>query len=211
MCQESNDLAYLAGVIDSDGCIGVYRVKARGDHVTYQPKVQIRQVQSEAIDLAHSLFSGHVYRHKAQTERGKPLWVWQVHSAAVSPTLTALLPYLRIKKPRAENALRCCEINAGRVRTFPVPEIVPGEPMVSVSEAARRLGKSYETVYQAVDHRTVPFIRGPRSGRKPSILIPESYLETWANRGRSPQRLPEVTAQLEAVYLRAKELNRVGV
>lgn len=211
MCQESNDLAYLAGVIDSDGCIGVYRVRHRGAHITYQPKVQIRQVEPHAIELAKATFGGHVYQHKAQTERGKPLWVWQVHSAAVRPTLAALLPYLRIKLPRAENALRCCEVNAGRARRFEVPAVIPGEPMVSVSEAARRLGKSYEVVYQAVDHGTVPFVRGPRSGSKPSVMIPESYLETWATRGRSPRRSPEVTAELDAIYMRAKELNRVGV
>lgn len=210
MCESGLDLAYLAGVIDSDGCIGVYRLR-QGSRVVYQPKVQIKQVEPEAIDLAKALFGGHVYRHKGQNERSKPLWVWQIHSAATRKPLTDLLPYLRIKRPRAVNALRCCDVNAGVVRRFEFPAVIAGEPMVSVSEAARRLGKSYEVVYQAVDHGTVPFVRGPRSGRKPSVMIPESFLEVWANRGRSPQRKASVTAELEALYAHAKELNRVGV
>ena len=204
---EPTTLAYLAGVMDSDGYIGVGKKKAGKWAANYQPRVQVKQVDTEATDLFRETFGGHLYRHEPSAERGRPLWCWQVHSAACRPVLDALLPYLRIKRNRAENALALCDVNrrTGRKR-FPVPEVVPGEPMVTMAEAARLLGKSYGTVIQAVRNGSVPHVRtGPRR-----VLIPESFLPVWAERGRTPRRDPALTDEMESLYLRAKELNRVG-
>jgi len=205
---EPTTLAYLAGVMDSDGYIGVGKKKAGKWAANYQPRVQVKQVDTEATDLFRETFGGHLYRHEPSAERGRPLWCWQVHSAACRPVLETLLPYLRIKRNRAENALALCDVNrrTGRKR-FPVPEVVPGEPMVTMAEAARLLGKSYGTVIQAVRNGSVPHVRtGPRR-----VLIPESFLPVWAERGRTPRRDPALTDEMESLYLRAKELNRVGV
>ncbi len=79
--------------------------------------------------------------------------------------------------------------------------------MVTMAEAARRLGKNYGSVIQSVRHGNVPHVRnGPRQ-----VLIPESYLDIWASRGHTPRRHQDVTERLHACFLRAKELNRVGV
>jgi excisionase family DNA binding protein len=201
-------LAYLAGVMDSDGYIGVGKKKAGKWAANYQPRVQVKQVDTEATDLFRETFGGHLYRHEPSTERGRPLWCWQVHSAACRPVLEALLPYLRIKTNRAENALALCEVNRrlGRKR-FPVPDVVPGEPMLTMAEVARRTGRDYGTVIQAVRKGSIPHVRtGPRK-----VLIPESFLPVWAERGRTPRRDPALTDEMEALYLRAKELNRVGI
>lgn len=205
---EPTTLAYLAGVMDSDGYIGVGKKKAGKWAANYQPRVQVKQVDTEATDLFRETFGGHLYRHEPSAERGRPLWCWQVHSAACRPVLEALLPYLRIKRDRAENALTLCEVNrrTGRKR-FPVPEVVPGEPMLTMAEVARRTGRNYGTVIQAVRNGSIPHVRtGPRK-----VLIPESFLAVWAERGASPRRDPALTAEMEVLYLRAKKLNRVGV
>ena len=209
---EPTTLAYLAGVLDSDGYIGINKRKAGKWAANYQPRVQVKQVDTEATDLFREAFGGHLYRHEPSAERGRPLWCWQVHSAACRPVLEALLPYLRIKRNRAENALALCEVNrrTGRKR-FPVPEVVPGEPMLTIKEVTERTGRSYETVTQAIRLGSIPFVRGARSGSKPSVFIPESFLPVWAERGNTPRRDPAITAEMEALYLRAKELNRVGV
>jgi|JI10StandDraft_1071094.scaffolds.fasta_scaffold539528_1 excisionase family DNA binding protein len=194
--------------MDSDGYIGVGKKKAGKWAANYQPRVQVKQVDTEATDLFRETFGGHLYRHEPSTERGRPLWCWQVHSAACRPVLEALLPYLRIKTNRAENALALCEVNRrlGRKR-FPVPDVVPGEPMLTMAEVARRTGRDYGTVIQAVRKGSIPHVRtGPRK-----VLIPESFLPVWAERGRTPRRDPALTDEMEALYLRAKELNRVGI
>ena len=195
------NLAYAAGVIDSDGYIGV----RRGPR--YSARVMVKQVQPEAIDLLHEMFGGYRSTSPPAAERGRQLLTWEVHSASAGRACEALLPYLRIKRAQAENAIEVCRINAEpQRRRFDIPAVRDGEPMVTMAEAARRLGKSYQVVIQAVRHDSVPHVRtGPRK-----VLIPESYLPIWAARRNSARRHPDVTARLETRFLRAKELNRVG-
>jgi excisionase family DNA binding protein len=214
MTSAPTDLAYAAGVIDSDGWIGVHRntyaARVRGDatQAVYSPRVAVKQVTPQALDLLHLLFGGHRYDSKPSAARGRPLLTWQVHSAAAGRVLQQLLPYLRIKREQALNALEVVQMNAsGQRRRFALPAVDPTEPMVTMAEAARRLGKGYATVIQSVRLGNVPHLRlGPRR-----VLIPESYLEVWATRRHSPTRRPDLTERLEALFQRAKELNRVGI
>lgn len=208
------DLAYAAGVLDSDGYIGVHRsdyaMRVRGDasQAIYSPRVQVKQVTPQAVDLFSDLFGGWRGIGSPTAVKGRPLHVWAVHSAACGPVLGAVLPYLRIKREQAVNALDVVRINSESARRrWDVPDVIDGEPMVTMAEAARRLGKDYGTVIQSVRKGNVPHVRqGPRQ-----VLIPESYLTTWATRGHSPVRHSDVTDRLHACFLRAKELNRVGV
>lgn len=202
--------AYLAGVIDSDGCIRVSRDtwrmrNADGRTPTFQARIHIKQVDPEATDLCYEIFGGYYRQEPPTAYRGKPLWSWAIHSAGAGRVLTAVSPYLRIKKAQAENALRVCELSAMGTRRFPVPEIVEGEPLVTAYEAAARLPFSYESICQAVRKGSVPFVRKGRN-----IFIPESFLEVWANRGQSPSRSTVAMDELEECFLRAKALNRVG-
>jgi hypothetical protein len=204
------DLAYAAGVIDSDGYIGIHRVHFRqGCQTTYQGRVQVKQVSLPALNLLHNLFGG--YRRfdmHPTTKNGRPLHVWAVHSAAAGIVCEALLPYLRIKPQQARNVIELCKLNRqGRSLRWIIPEVIPGEPMITMAEASRRLGKDYGIVIQAVKKGSVPHVRsGPRK-----VLIPESYLPIWATRGDRPRRSAEATARLETCYLLGRELNRVGV
>lgn len=208
------DLAYAAGVIDSDGYIGVHRsdyaMRVRGDasQAVYVPRVQVKQVTPQAIDFLHGAFGGHVVVGKPSSAKGRPLIAWGVHSAAAGAVCHAVLPYLRIKREQALNAIDVCRINSeGKRRRWDIPSVHPDEPMVTMAEAARRLGKGYGSVIQSVRLGNVPHLRrGPRQ-----VLIPESYLSTWAARGHSPRRHADVTERLEECFRRAKSLNRVGI
>jgi hypothetical protein len=206
------DLAYAAGVIDSDGCIRVTRNTWRMRNAdcttpTYQANVRVKQVERQAVDLLNEMHPGYFRQEPAVAERGRPLWSWAVHSAAAGRFLTDVLPYLRIKRVQADNALEVCRLAQMGTRRFEVPAVVPGEPMVTMAEASRRLGKSYGVVIQAVRKGSVPYVRqGPRQ-----VLIPESYLSVWAGRGHTPSRSDDVLARLEACYRRSRELNTVGV
>lgn len=208
------DLAYAAGVVDSDGYIGIHRstyaMRVRGDakQAIYTPRVQVKQVTTEAIDLMHDLFGGHRYRGKATAKRGRPLNVWAVHSAMAGRVCDALLPYLRIKPAQAENVIALCDaITAGRIgRSWDLPAIEDGEPLVPLLEAAREAGRSPAVAYQSASLGNIPCVR--RNGR---VFVPASYVSVWRDRGNHPGRNAKVTAELEARFLRAKELNRVGI
>ncbi|KAB2724159.1 hypothetical protein [Brucella anthropi] len=105
------NLAYLAGVIDSDGTIGIkrdtYNMRIVGDcsQPIYNERICVKQVERSAIDLLHHTFGGTFYTCSASVRRGKPLFVWQVTDKKAVSALCALLPFLRIKKSQAENCL----------------------------------------------------------------------------------------------------------
>lgn len=212
MVSAPTDLAYAAGVIDSDGCIWVTRDTWRMRNAdaatpTYQARVRVKQVEREAVDLLHDMHPGYFRQEPPTARRGRPLWSWSLSSAATGRFIGDVLPYLRIKRAQAENAIEVCRLSALGTRRFEVPDVTPGEPMVTMAEAARRLGKDYGTVIQAVRKGSVPHVRtGPRR-----IQIPESFLEIWSKRGSSPSRSAELLRLLDACYERSRELNRVGV
>ena len=207
------DLAYAAGVVDSDGCIGVkrsdYAMRVRGDagQAAYAGRVTVKQVTPQAVELLHSMFGGHLLTGKPTAKRGRPLMAWNVHSASAVRVCDALLPYLRIKRAQAENVIALGALNSGPSRRgWELPKVDPGEPLVPLLEAARRAGRSPDVAYQSAHLGNIPVVR---KGRR--VFMPESYIETWATRGNAAPRRADLTAQMEACFQRAKELNRVGV
>lgn len=105
------ELAYCAGVIDSDGTIGIkrntYAMRVVGDckSPTYSERICVKQVEPEAIDLLHALFGGYRTIDDPSCKRGKRLHLWQVTDLQAAYALKNLLPFLRIKRKQAANCL----------------------------------------------------------------------------------------------------------
>lgn len=105
------DLAYIAGVIDSDGTIGIkrstYSLRVRKDSAvpTYSERVHIRQVTRQAIDVIRKRFGGNIGTEDPYAKRGKPLFRWGVTDKKAVTFITAIRPYLRIKVAQADNIL----------------------------------------------------------------------------------------------------------
>lgn len=105
-------LAYCAGVIDSDGTIGIkrstYAMRVRGDahQPVFSERICVKQVEPQAIDLLHSIFGGRRGVDDPSAKRGRSLHVWQVTDLKAVKCLKTLLPYLRIKRAQAENCLK---------------------------------------------------------------------------------------------------------
>ena len=109
-------LAYLAGVLDGDGsfCIHLKRQRickpTRPDKITsFTAKIQIKQVQPEAIELIHETFGGIIPRMvKPSAKNGKPLWFWEISGSRAAEVSNLLIPYLRLKKRQAEILIELC-------------------------------------------------------------------------------------------------------
>lgn len=104
-------LAYAAGVIDSDGSIGVrrstYAMRVRGDAgaPTFSARVCVKQVTPQAVALLKETFGGSLMMQRPSVSRGKPLHYWEIHSRSAVACLHLILPYLRIKREQAENCI----------------------------------------------------------------------------------------------------------
>lgn len=104
-------LAYCAGVVDSDGTIGIkrltYAMRVVGDakQPTYAARICVRQVTRDAVDVLAATFGGTVRTCKPSSPNGRPLFEWCVMDRIAGAALEQLLPYLRIKRAQAENCL----------------------------------------------------------------------------------------------------------
>jgi hypothetical protein len=105
-------IAYCAGVIDSDGTIGIKRnsyarriVKDCGQD-TYSARICVRQVGIEALEVLQRIFGGSVRPARTYAKHGKPMWQWEVRDLKAENALQLLLPHLRIKRCQAENCLQ---------------------------------------------------------------------------------------------------------
>lgn len=110
------ELAYLAGAIDSDGTIGIrrstYAMRIRHDAgaAIYSERVALRQVSPIIPQMLKGHFGGSLYMTKPSVPRGKPLFSWAATDLRAVACLTALLPYLRLKREQASNCLTLREI-----------------------------------------------------------------------------------------------------
>lgn len=107
-------LAYAAGVIDSDGSIGIQRETwpmkvGRATQPTFSEHVTIRQIEPEAVDLIHAHFGGSrgVIRYRGDRQERQPLQSLVIGDRKATALLKAVIPYLRIKR---EQALLCLEL-----------------------------------------------------------------------------------------------------
>lgn len=119
--QKQTDWAYIAGVMDSDGCFMIIkqnRVFNGKNCPQHTPTVKISQVEPECIKyITHDLGMGKYKLDRTRIreyENGrrfgsKPMYDWYIRSREkLKPFLTGIIPYLRIKKNRAEILLEFC-------------------------------------------------------------------------------------------------------
>lgn len=102
-------LAYCAGVIDSDGCIGVRRSTyaarhGEGVNATYSVRICMKQVQPEAAELLKATFGGSLIVQRPKGHRA--LHSWECTHRNATTCLQKLLPHLRIKRAQAANGLK---------------------------------------------------------------------------------------------------------
>lgn len=101
----SLELAYAAGLIDGEGCIGTYWNKV---YKNYQLRITVEMVDPEGLEHLHSLFGGRFYykpANKSANRRARHLWM--VFNSEAESALNKLLFYLKIKNKQASIALTC--------------------------------------------------------------------------------------------------------
>jgi hypothetical protein len=116
-------MAYVAGIVDGEGCIRVKRTQAyrcQGRKTLgYHASIQVKMVDESAIRFVAEILGGWVFRQKPSAAQGRPLWTWQMSDAAAEAALRRLLPFLRVKRAQTENVLelRALQAEGRRHRT----------------------------------------------------------------------------------------------
>jgi hypothetical protein len=99
--------AYVAGLIDGEGCIYVGRRKN-----AFWPQVDTGMTK-KALPLLKSMqteYGGSLTLMRDATDRWEEAWTWALYGQRAAVALKRWIPYLRLKKDQAELAIKVSEI-----------------------------------------------------------------------------------------------------
>ena len=88
--------AYLAGIIDGEGCFSISRRSDRH----YSPLISVGMVEQTVINKLKETYGGNVYKEEGKY---RPIYKWQVRNFdSIIVILDKLKPYLTVKCKSAE-------------------------------------------------------------------------------------------------------------
>lgn len=111
----TTNLAYVAGLMDGEGCIHLDVTKGRW----YQPRVSVGMTEP-ALHLLTALqdeWGGTLYQMRKPTEKWAAAWTWHLTGPVAAELLTAIRPFLRLKMDQADAALELNAIVQGLPKT----------------------------------------------------------------------------------------------
>lgn len=117
--ERSHKLAYIAGIFDGEGSIGVSIARPKGARKTnsYRVRMRVSMCDDRAIILLQELFGGKIKTHQPSNPKHKLQYDWMLRSWDARQALKELLPFLVIKKERAEVAIMLIErVSASNVK-----------------------------------------------------------------------------------------------
>lgn len=96
-------LAYAAGLIDGEGCIGIYYNSHNGN---YQLRITVEMCERQGLEILYELFDGKwYYKEHSNRPNRRPVYVWMLFNSRAEDALGQLVPYLQVKHKHAINAL----------------------------------------------------------------------------------------------------------
>lgn len=111
---EPTVLAYMAGIIDSDGFISINRSTHAG-RLYHGPIIGVSGTRRQPHDLAASLWGGNVYTYTPRNSQHRTQFQWSRTGRPAVQPIRDVLPFLRVKVEQAELALELAEhLEAGR-------------------------------------------------------------------------------------------------
>ena len=106
---KATDFAYVAGIVDGEGCIyiGKNKPNRHRNMTTYALFVTVTNTNEWLIQWLRFSFGGSITKtvRKAKPNQ-KDAWTWCVAAQQGASFLRLVTPYLRVKKYQAEVALR---------------------------------------------------------------------------------------------------------
>lgn len=100
-------LAYVAGLIDGEGCLRIHR-QSKAQTSTFTPVVQMNMsIKARIIrDQMLQMFGGNIYEIKAPNQKWSEQWQWRINGDAASDFVRMIYPYLMLKKQQADLILQ---------------------------------------------------------------------------------------------------------
>lgn len=122
MLSRKEKLAYIAGLVDGEGCICISSIsqprKVKDLDKPYQPTHYLRltvcMCERGGLDVIHSVFPKSITKWKHTKKEHKDIYRWAVNGKRVAEVLTELLPYLQVKHKQAKLAIEMAQLIADK-------------------------------------------------------------------------------------------------
>lgn len=104
--------AYLAGIIDGEGYVGIKKTNNRTDcqNPQYHERIQVRMIDETAISFLTEVLGGNYYKETEHSKYSKkPLYCYQASDKTAASIIKKLFPYLIVKKRQANLILKLRE------------------------------------------------------------------------------------------------------
>ena len=110
--QSPTELAYLAGLIDGEGCICVFPSRGKTNGKIYprgRPIINIANTHEGVLRWVERVAGGRVYQRKELQSGWRPVCVWESGWQHARMVLEACAPYLIIKRRQADLFIEFCK------------------------------------------------------------------------------------------------------
>ena len=111
---KETEKAYLAGIVDGEGCIGIFNVRG-----SYSLRLSVGMTDTQAIELLSSVTGKRISSVTVRRPNCKVGYLVRLSGVDAQAFLNEILPYLRVKKNLAELAIQ-----------FPIVSVRPLPPEI---------------------------------------------------------------------------------
>jgi hypothetical protein len=113
---EQIDLAYIAGIVDGEGYIGITSdgKKGKRGQINYRLRVTVTNTSEWLCRYLRFYVEGSIVYLRPLNDNRQPCWQWQVDYKKAGNFLKLIVPYMHIKKPQAELAIKFQEAKSKR-------------------------------------------------------------------------------------------------
>jgi len=113
------DIAYIAGLIDGEGYIGIKKCPPSKTRCTVNPsyhaRIQVRMVDEPAIKFITDTLGGTYTKEKQpQNPNRRILFLYGTSNAKAESILKTILPYLKVKQAVAQEVIKLREYQSNR-------------------------------------------------------------------------------------------------
>lgn len=141
------DVIYMAGFFDGEGCISIFRSNtSRGPRRGFGLLIQVSNTNEGVVRWMQTTFGGTCYEGKRYKTNCAVQWKWHLCGKAAEEVIRAIHPYLKIKGPEADVAIRFMiskRLSCQGRRSVPAHIIAEREALLQELKVAKRAYKKY--------------------------------------------------------------------
>ena len=97
--------AYIAGLIDADGTIGIRRFNNSTGQLHYRPMIEVTNMSVEIMAFLEKTFGNARYFERNRKYKTGGIFTWRVTGSNCRRVLDSVGPYLVYKKKQASNCM----------------------------------------------------------------------------------------------------------